>query len=139
MKEIDRSVERILVFKKPISDLDGPRGDIHTKAVEIANRYLKNTYQVTDIRKWHAVRDFALAEGWSRDDANELERLSYYDRDNLMEVEPTSGAVELSREHYDKGKSFPTLTSRHPKYRDVTFAWHELHFPWMPHEDIFIR
>lgn len=138
-KEIERSPEILLLNDRPITDFDGPRGDIHSFAIEIANKELGTDYKVTDIREWNAIRKFALAEGWPIEDAISLQTKCYYNPDNLIKVKPLPGAVELSLWYYNQGEKFPTVTSRDPKYKDVTFAWHEMHMPWIPHEDIFIR
>ena len=102
MKEFEKSAEIFLSNRNLVSDLDGPRSDIHTKAIEIANQHLSKTYQVSDVREFNVVRGFALAEGWSFDDAFELERLCYYDKDNLMATDPTKGAVKVSLRYYDQ-------------------------------------
>ena len=102
-----------------------------------------------DIQYYHKVRDWAQEDGYTFDEANQIEFSLWMNPDILYEAEPVDGAMEVSRWMYEHSIGLPILSSRldYPEVtpvifrnmRDATKAWYAKWMPWVPADDIHLQ
>lgn len=133
------SPEEFFSKLKPCTDLDGPIFDIHTQAIIRCNEELGTNYCPSDIREWHAIRNFALAAGRSFEEACDLEERLYYHPDELKQVGLTPGAEEFTKWFYDHDIPLEIISSRRPNLRQVTLDVLKEKLPFIKGENVMMQ
>jgi len=141
--------EEYFRINRAFRDNDGVTTDTRSMVAKEINKMFNTNRSESDIRDWNSVRNWAIEQGLSYQEAQELEIKLWYDPDLLYKADPVPGATEMSYWMYDHGFSFPVISSRtdllndhqglFKNVREATIAWFKKWEPWTPQEDIYMQ
>lgn len=140
---MSREIIYPIKFKEDIldhtaADNDAVMNDLRTKVTEIFNEWFGTSHTPDGITAWNTIEQWAITRGLSREDAEHVQEVLFYNDYILFSAGPLPGAVEFMREAYRRGHQIPVYSSRYPRQDYITKLWYRIYMPFVLQENIHV-